>query len=82
LSEPGHNGILADRKAGSLLFGADLACVRRTGSCWREADLSGSLCYKFVDTYLVPGHHGEEEIRIISARKASARERTLYYSYH
>jgi uncharacterized DUF497 family protein len=26
--------------------------------------------------------HGEEEIRIISARKASARERTLYYSYH
>jgi uncharacterized protein len=26
--------------------------------------------------------HGEEELRIISARKANPRERALYYSYH
>jgi uncharacterized protein len=48
---------------------------------WHAIGSAGGIAILFV-VHTSEEQHGEEEIRIISARKASARERTLYYSYH
>jgi uncharacterized DUF497 family protein len=48
---------------------------------WHAIGSAGGIAIPFV-VHTSEEQHGEEEIRIISARKASARERTLYYSYH
>jgi uncharacterized DUF497 family protein len=42
---------------------------------------AGGVAILFV-VHTSEEQHGEEEVRIISARKASARDRTLYYFYH
>ena len=48
---------------------------------WNAIGSAGGIAILFV-VHTSEEQHGEEEIRIISARKASPRERTLYYAYH
>jgi uncharacterized DUF497 family protein len=48
---------------------------------WNAIGSAGGIAILFV-VHTSEEQHGEEEIRIISARKASPSERTLYYSYH
>jgi hypothetical protein len=48
---------------------------------WNAIGSAGGIAILFV-VHTSEEQHGEEEIRIVSARKASPRERALYYSYH
>ncbi len=47
---------------------------------WHTIGLAGGVVILLV-VHTIEEQHGEEEIRIISARKASSRERTLYESH-
>ena len=47
---------------------------------WHSIGSAGSITIMLV-VHTSEGQHGKEEIRIISARKASPRERALYYSH-
>ena len=48
---------------------------------WHAIGCAGGVAILHV-VHTSEEQHGEEEIRIISARKASPRERDLYHSYH
>jgi len=48
---------------------------------WHAIGCAGGIAILFV-VHTSEEKHGEEEIRIISARKASPRERALYHSHH
>ena len=48
---------------------------------WHTVGLAASIAVLLV-VHTSEEKHGEEEIRIISARKASPRERALYHSPH
>jgi hypothetical protein len=48
---------------------------------WHAIGCAGVVAIPLV-VYTSEEQHGEEEIRIVSAGKASPRERDLYYSYH
>jgi uncharacterized DUF497 family protein len=85
----GHNGILADPKAGSLPSTSsapfDVVSYRDRivdeEERWHAIGSAGGIAILFV-VHTSEEQHGEEEIRIISARKGSLGERALYYSYH
>ena len=47
---------------------------------WHAIGCAGGIAILFV-VHTSEEQHGEEEIRIISARKASSRERALYDAY-
>ena len=47
---------------------------------WHTIGLAGGIVVLLV-VHTSEEQHGEEEIRIISARKASSRERTIYDAY-
>jgi uncharacterized DUF497 family protein len=48
---------------------------------WHTIGLAGGIVILLV-VHTNEERHGEEEIRIISARKASPRERSAYNSHH
>jgi uncharacterized DUF497 family protein len=48
---------------------------------WHTIGCAGGIALLLV-VHTSEEQHGEEEIRIISARKASRRERALYESHH
>jgi uncharacterized DUF497 family protein len=48
---------------------------------WHAIGCAGGVAILLV-VHTSEEQHGEEEIRIVSARKASPRERDLYHSYH
>jgi uncharacterized DUF497 family protein len=48
---------------------------------WHAIGFAGGIAILFV-VHTSEEEHGEEEIRIISARKASPRERALYHPHH
>ena len=48
---------------------------------WQTIGCAGGIALLLV-VHTSEEQHGEEEIRIISARKASRRERALYESHH
>ena len=48
---------------------------------WHAIGCAGGIAILFV-VHTSEEQHGEEEIRIISARKASPGERALYHPYH
>jgi len=48
---------------------------------WHAIGCAGGVAILLV-VHTSEEQHGEEEIRIIPARKASPRERDLYHSYH
>jgi uncharacterized DUF497 family protein len=48
---------------------------------WNAIGCAGGIAILFV-VHTSEEQHGEEEIRIISARKASPGERALYHPYH
>jgi uncharacterized DUF497 family protein len=48
---------------------------------WHAIGSAGGIAIVLV-VHTSEEQHGEEEIRIISARKASPRERALYHSHH
>jgi uncharacterized DUF497 family protein len=48
---------------------------------WHSIGLVGGIAILLV-VHTSEEQHGEEEIRIISARKASPRERALYHANH
>ena len=48
---------------------------------WHTIGLAGGVTLLLV-VHTIKEEHGEEEVRIISARKASFRERALYDSSH
>ncbi|MFN0166580.1 MAG: BrnT family toxin [Bryobacteraceae bacterium] len=47
---------------------------------WHSIGCAGGIAIQLV-VHISKEQHGEEEIRIISARKASPRERALYHSH-
>ena len=53
--------------------------VADQGERWRAIGCAGGIAIILV-VHWSEEKHGEEEIRIISARKASPRERALYHS--
>jgi len=54
-----------------------LDCVADDEERWHTIGLAGGVTFLLV-VHTIKEEHGEEEIRIISARKASSRERALY----
>jgi hypothetical protein len=48
---------------------------------WHAIGCAGGFAILLV-VHTSEEQHGEEQIRIISARKASPRERDIYHSYH
>ena len=54
-----------------------LDCVIDDEERWHTIGLAGGVALLLV-VHTIEEEHGEEEIRIISARKASPRERSLY----
>ena len=48
---------------------------------WHAIGCAGGIALLLV-VHVCEEQHGEEQVRIISARKANARERALYYSHH
>jgi uncharacterized DUF497 family protein len=48
---------------------------------WHSIGCAGGIAILLV-VHTSEEQHGEEQIRIVSARKASPRERALYHPYH